>query len=179
MKTPARREGIKEEITGSPGNTALARTPTSIEDERRRGVPIAARTLTRLEADREVLEQARQQFDGFKRDKVGDSPASARAAKLLKEAKNAANANRLSNAGAARRAWWLCWWLSSHQRCPGSTRCIHRACANENGQAAGTGGGATHAIFCRQKLLPKRQVLGGHRGAKSRSRQGQAYPREI
>jgi len=73
-----------------------------IEDERRRGVPVAARTLRNFEADREVLEQARAQFDAFKRDKAGDlAVASARAAKELKDAKNALNANLRSNAEAA------------------------------------------------------------------------------
>ena len=68
------KKELKEEITRLARQYGIVTPYTAyliIEDERRRGVPIAARTLTRLEADREVLEQARQQFDGFKRDKAG------------------------------------------------------------------------------------------------------------
>ena len=135
------KKELKEEITRLARQYGIVTPYTAyliIEDERRRGVPIAARTLTRLEADREVLEQARQQFDGFKRDKAGDlAVASARAAKLLKEAKNAANANRLSNAEAAQGLGGYAGGsplTSGAPAAPGAF--IVPARKNENGQSA-------------------------------------------
>jgi len=99
------KKELKEEVTTLARKYGIVTPYTAyliIEDEKNRGVPIAARTLRRFEADREVLEQARKQFEGFKRDKAGDlAIGSARAAKLLKEAKNALASQQRSNAEAA------------------------------------------------------------------------------
>ncbi|MFP6902715.1 MAG: hypothetical protein VCB81_03550, partial [Verrucomicrobiia bacterium] len=67
-------------------------------DEKRRGVPVAQRTLRNFEADRDVLAQAKAQYDALKADKAGNQAiGSARANKLLKEAKSyhaSASSNR-------------------------------------------------------------------------------------
>ena len=95
---------LKDEVTQLARKYGIVTPYTAyliIEDERRRGVPVAARTLRNFEADREVLAQAKAQFHAFKKDKSGDQAiGSARAAKFLKEAKNAQSAYRLSNAEA-------------------------------------------------------------------------------
>ncbi len=99
------KKELKDEVTQLARKYGIVTPYTAyliIEDERRRGVPMAARTLRRFEADREVLEQARAQFESFKRDKAGDlAIGSARAAKLLKEATNALASQQRSNAEAA------------------------------------------------------------------------------
>ena len=98
------KKELKDEVTTLARKYGIVTPYTAfliIEDEKRRGVPIAARTLRNFETDREVLAQARAQFHAFKKDKSGDQAiGGARAAKALKEAKNALEAYRRSNAEA-------------------------------------------------------------------------------
>jgi Ca-activated chloride channel family protein len=83
---------LKEEVTQLARQYGIVTPYTAyliIEDEKQRGVPIAQRTLRNFEADRQVLAQAKAQYDAFKADKSGDQAVgSARANKLLKEAKS-------------------------------------------------------------------------------------------
>ncbi|MBC8326067.1 MAG: VWA domain-containing protein [Verrucomicrobia subdivision 3 bacterium] len=85
------KKEIKEEVTQLARQYGIVTPYTAyliIEDEKQRGVPVAQRTLRNFEADRQVLAQARAQYDAFKADKSGDQAVgSARANKLLKEAK--------------------------------------------------------------------------------------------
>ncbi len=98
------KKELKDEVTTLARKYGIVTPYTAfliIEDERRRGVPVAARTLRNFEADREVLAQAHAQFNAFKKDKSGDQAiGGARATKALKEAKNALEAYRSSNAEA-------------------------------------------------------------------------------
>ena len=71
---------LKDEVTTLARKYGIVTPYTAyliIEDEQRRGVPVAQRTLRNFEADREVLEQTRKQFEALKLDKAGDQ-ASAR-----------------------------------------------------------------------------------------------------
>ena len=83
---------LKEEVTQLARQYGIVTPYTAyliIEDEKQRGVPVAQRTLRNFEADRQVLAQAKAQYDAFKADKSGDQAVgSARANKLLKEAKS-------------------------------------------------------------------------------------------
>jgi Ca-activated chloride channel family protein len=92
---------LKDEVTTLARKYGIVTPYTAyliIEDEQRRGVPVAQRTLRNFEADREVLEQTRKQFEALKLDKAGDQAiGSARAAKALKEATNAKAAANNSN----------------------------------------------------------------------------------
>ena len=92
---------LKDEVTTLARKYGIVTPYTAyliIEDEQRRGVPVAQRTLRNFEADREVLEQTRKQFESLKLDKAGDQAiGSARAAKALKEATNAKAAANNSN----------------------------------------------------------------------------------
>ena len=92
---------LKDEVTTLARKYGIVTPYTAyliIEDEQRRDVPIAQRTLRNFEADREVLEQTRKQFEALKLDKDGDQAiGSARAAKALKEATNAKAAANNSN----------------------------------------------------------------------------------
>jgi len=98
------KKELKDEVTTLARKYGIVTPYTAfliIEDEKRRGVPIAARTLRNFEADREVLVQARAQFNAFKKDKSGDQAiGGARATKALKESKNALESYRRSNAEA-------------------------------------------------------------------------------
>jgi Ca-activated chloride channel family protein len=86
------KKEIKDEVTQLARRYGIVTPYTAyliIEDEKRRGVPVAQRTLRNFEADRQVLAQAKAQYDALKADKVGDQAiGSARANKLLKEAKS-------------------------------------------------------------------------------------------
>ena len=86
------KKEIKEEVTQLARQYGIVTPYTAyliIEDEKRRGVPVAQRTLRNFEADRDVLAQARRQWYALKADKAGDQAiGSARANKLLKEAKS-------------------------------------------------------------------------------------------
>ena len=92
---------LKDEVTTLARKYGIVTPYTAyliIEDEQRRGVPVAQRTLRNFEADREVLEQTRKQFEALKLDKAGDQAiGSAHAAKALKEATNAKAAAKNSN----------------------------------------------------------------------------------
>ncbi len=83
---------IKDEVTQLARQYGIVTPYTAyliIEDEKQRGVPVAQRTLRNFEADRDVLAQAKAQYDAFKADKSGNQAVgSARANKLLKEAKS-------------------------------------------------------------------------------------------
>ena len=86
------KKELKEEVTQLARQYGIVTPYTAyliIEDEKRRGVPVAQRTLRNFEADRQVLAQAKAQYDAFKADKSGDQAVgSARANKMLKEAKS-------------------------------------------------------------------------------------------
>jgi Ca-activated chloride channel homolog len=86
------KKEIEEEVTQLARQYGIVTPYTAyliIEDEKQRGVPVAQRTLRNFEADRQVLAQAKAQYDAFKADKSGDQAVgSARANKLLKEAKS-------------------------------------------------------------------------------------------
>ena len=92
---------LKDEVTTLARKYGIVTPYTAyliIEDEQRRGVPVAQRTLRNFEDDRDVLAQTRKQFEAFKRDKAGDQAiGSARASKALKEAKSALTAAAESN----------------------------------------------------------------------------------
>jgi Ca-activated chloride channel family protein len=95
------KKEIKDEVTQLARRYGIVTPYTAyliIEDEKRRGVPVAQRTLRNFEADRDVLAQAKAQYDALKADKAGNQAiGSARANKLLKEAKSyhaSASSNR-------------------------------------------------------------------------------------
>ena len=109
---------LKDEVTTLARKYGIVTPYTAyliIEDEQRRGVPVAQRTLRNFEADREVLDQTRKQFEALKLDKAGDQAiGSARAAKALKEATNAKAAAKTATSKRSRQTLAL---LTAHRRC--------------------------------------------------------------
>ncbi len=98
------KQELKDEVTELARKYGIVTPYTAyliIEDEKQRNVPVATRTLSNFEADREVVRQAAEQYRALKADKAGDlAVASARSGQALKEAKNA-DGFRLSNLEAA------------------------------------------------------------------------------
>ena len=98
------KQELKDEVTELARKYGIVTPYTAyliIEDEKQRNVPVATRTLSHFERDREVVQQAAEQYNALKADKAGDlAVASARSGQALKEAKNA-DGFRRSNLEAA------------------------------------------------------------------------------
>ena len=146
-----------------------------IEDEQRRGVPVAQRTLRNFEDDREVLEQTRKQFEALKLDKAGDQAIGSARREGIEEATNAKAAAKTTTSSAAANFGFA----NGAPTVP---------------TGGSLGGGAGQLFFADTKSNsaravsqpmelpptkpPKRPVLGRRQCASRRGRQGQAQPRQ-
>lgn len=93
---------LREEITDLARKYGIVTPYTAyliVEDEARREVPVAVRSLQRFEEDQSAKETVKKSFASFQMEKAGDSAvAGARAQSSLRMAENAADGSALADA---------------------------------------------------------------------------------